>query len=100
MTSLAGGAAASYSLGTLNRVIIDMADGYLLITTISRRLGVGRHRRPLGQPRHHRLEMTLFASRAGAGPHPNADRRTQERRAAVKCPGCDGPVPIVQRALV
>ncbi len=32
MTSLAGGAASWYALGGLNRVIIDMADGYLLVT--------------------------------------------------------------------
>uniref|UniRef100_UPI0027412F22 roadblock/LC7 domain-containing protein n=1 Tax=Actinoplanes sp. RD1 TaxID=3064538 RepID=UPI0027412F22 len=35
LTSLAGGAANWYSLGSLNRVIIDMADGYLLVTAIS-----------------------------------------------------------------
>ena len=35
MTSLAGGAASWYALGGLNRVIVDMADGYLLITAIS-----------------------------------------------------------------
>src|SRR3712207_421435 len=35
LTSLAGGAATWYSLGGLNRVIIDMADGYLLVTAIS-----------------------------------------------------------------
>ncbi len=35
LTSLAGGAATWYSLGGLNRVIIDMAQGYLLVTTIS-----------------------------------------------------------------
>src|SRR3954463_2643486 len=35
MTSLAGGAANWYALGGLNRVIVDMADGYLLITSIS-----------------------------------------------------------------
>src|SRR6476619_2965352 len=35
MTSLAGGAANWYALGALNRVVVDMADGYLLITSIS-----------------------------------------------------------------
>ena len=35
MTSLAGGAASWYALGGLNRVIVDMADGYLLVTSIS-----------------------------------------------------------------
>src|SRR4029453_4570911 len=35
LTSLSGGAASWYRLGSLNRVIIDMADGYLLVTAIS-----------------------------------------------------------------
>jgi uncharacterized protein len=66
MTSLAGGAAASYTLGSLNRVIVDMADGYLLITSISSGsvLGVIADRSAnLGTVAY---EMTLFASRAGA----------------------------------
>ena len=71
MTSLAGGAAASYSLGGLNRVIVDMADGYLLITAISSGsvLGVIADRSAhLGTIAY---EMTLFASRAGAALTPN-----------------------------
>jgi len=66
MTSLAGGVANWYSLGDLNRVIIDMADGYLLITAISAGsvLGVIAERSAnLGTVAY---EMTLFASRAGA----------------------------------
>ncbi len=35
MTSLAGGAASWYALGGLNRVVVDMAEGYLLISAIS-----------------------------------------------------------------
>src|SRR3954463_7331491 len=35
MTSLAGGITASYALGPMNRVIIDLAEGYLLVTAIS-----------------------------------------------------------------
>lgn len=65
LTSLAGGAAACYSLGVLNRVIIDMADGYLLATTISSGsvLGVIADRSAnLGTLAY---EMTLFATRAG-----------------------------------
>ena len=71
MTSLAGGAAASYSLGGLNRVIVDMADGYLLITAISSGsvLGViADHSANLGTIAY---EMTLFASRAGTALTPN-----------------------------
>jgi uncharacterized protein len=66
MTSLAGGAANWYGLGTLNRVIIDMSDGYLLITAISAGsvLGVIADRSAnLGTVAY---EMTLFATRAGA----------------------------------
>lgn len=66
MTSLAGGAASWYGLGSLNRVIIDMSDGYLLITAISTGsvLGVIADRTAnLGTVAY---EMTLFATRAGA----------------------------------
>jgi predicted regulator of Ras-like GTPase activity (Roadblock/LC7/MglB family) len=66
MTSLAGGAANWYGLGGLNRVIIDMSDGYLLITAISAGsvLGVIADRTAnLGTVAY---EMTLFATRAGA----------------------------------
>jgi predicted regulator of Ras-like GTPase activity (Roadblock/LC7/MglB family) len=65
MTSLAGGAANWYSLGGLNRVIVDMAEGYLLVTSISAGsvLGVIATRQAnLGTVAY---EMTLFASRAG-----------------------------------
>jgi predicted regulator of Ras-like GTPase activity (Roadblock/LC7/MglB family) len=66
MTSLAGGAASTYSLGALNRVVIDMADGYLLITSISSGsvLGVIADRSAnLGTVAY---EMTMFANRAGS----------------------------------
>lgn len=66
MTSLAGGVANFYSLGDLNRVVVDMADGYLLIAAISAGsvLGVIADRSAnLGTVAY---EMTLFASRAGS----------------------------------
>jgi len=65
MTSLAGGAANWYALGGLNRVVIDMTGGYLLVTAISAGsvLGVIADRTAsLGTVAY---EMTLFASRAG-----------------------------------
>lgn len=65
MTSLAGGAANWYSLGGLNRVIVDMTDGYLLVSSISSGsvLGVVADRSAnLGTVAY---EMTLFANRAG-----------------------------------
>ena len=66
MTSLAGGAAHCYSLGRLNRVIVDMTDGYLMISSISSGsvLGVVADRSAnLGTVAY---EMTLFAGRAGS----------------------------------
>lgn len=65
MTSLAGGAANWYALGGLNRVIVDMTDGYLLVSSISSGsvLGVVADRSAnLGTVAY---EMTLFAGRAG-----------------------------------
>ena len=66
MTSLAAGVADSYTLGGLNKVIVDLTGGYLLATAISRGsvLGVIADRTAnLGTVAY---EMTLFASRAGA----------------------------------
>ena len=66
MTSLAAGATEWYRLGALNRVVVDMADGYLVITAISRgsALGVVASRSAnLGTVAY---EMTLFGTRAGA----------------------------------
>jgi predicted regulator of Ras-like GTPase activity (Roadblock/LC7/MglB family) len=63
--SLSGGAAHWYSLGALNRVIMDMANGYVLMTAISSGsvLGVVADRSAnVGAVAY---EMTLFASRAG-----------------------------------
>ncbi|MEV4497610.1 dynein regulation protein LC7 [Micromonospora arborensis] len=66
MTSMSAGAANWYALGMLNRIIIDMTDGYLLITTISSGsvLGVVADRSAnLGTVAY---EMTLFTTRAGS----------------------------------
>jgi uncharacterized protein len=63
--SLSGGAAHWYSLGALNRVIMDLANGYVLMTAISSGsvLGVVADRSAnVGAVAY---EMTLFASRAG-----------------------------------
>jgi predicted regulator of Ras-like GTPase activity (Roadblock/LC7/MglB family) len=66
MTSLAGGAAHMYDMGDLNRVIVDLTRGYLLVTAISvgSVMGVIAARNAnLGNVAY---EMTLFANRAGA----------------------------------
>lgn len=65
MTSLAGGAARTYELGALNKVIIDMADGYLLITAISIGAVLGVIANKSANLGNVAYEMTLFANRAG-----------------------------------
>ncbi|MFI6762803.1 roadblock/LC7 domain-containing protein [Micromonospora sp. NPDC050417] len=66
MSSLAGGAANWYSLGAINRVVVDLTYGYLLMTSISSGsiLGAVADRSAnLGTVAY---EMTLFATRAGS----------------------------------
>ncbi|SBT52267.1 roadblock/LC7 domain-containing protein [Micromonospora narathiwatensis] len=86
MTSLAGGAAKWYALGALNRVIVDMAEGYLLIGAISSGsvLGVVADRSAnLGTVAY---EMTLFAGQAGGTLSP---RLINELKNAVPPPVAD-----------
>ncbi len=66
MTSLAGGAAGWYSLGVLNRVIVDMSDGYLLVSSISSGSVLGVVASASADLSTVAYEMTLFAGRAGA----------------------------------
>jgi uncharacterized protein len=64
LTSLAGGAANWYELGAINRVIIDMADGYLLVTAISSGSVLGVIADRSANLSTLAYEMTLFANRA------------------------------------
>jgi uncharacterized protein len=66
ITSLAGGAATSYGLGGLNKVIIDMADGYLLVSSISSGCMLGVIAGKSANLGNIAYEMTLFANRAGS----------------------------------
>ena len=66
MTSLAGGAAVWYSLGVLNRVIVDMSEGYLLVSSISSGSVLGVVASQSADLSTVAYEMTLFAGRAGA----------------------------------
>ena len=66
ITSLAGGAARAYQLGTLNKVIVDMAHGYLLISAISSGSVLGVIAAKTANLGNIAYEMTLFATRAGA----------------------------------
>lgn len=65
MTSLAGGAAHTYDLGVLNKIIIDMSDGYLLITAISSSAVLGVIAAKSANLGNVAYEMTLFTNRAG-----------------------------------
>ncbi len=65
LISLAGGAARGYRLGSLHKVIIDLDEGYVVITAISATslLGVVTDRSAgLGTVAY---EMTMFGSRVG-----------------------------------
>jgi predicted regulator of Ras-like GTPase activity (Roadblock/LC7/MglB family) len=66
LTSLAAGAAEWYTLGALNRVVIDMEDGYLVVTSISRGSALGVIASTSANLGTVAYEMTLFGSRAGA----------------------------------
>ena len=66
LTSLAGGASTWYELGVINRVIIDMAEGYLLVTAISAARCSASIADRSANLSTMAYEMTLFANRAGA----------------------------------
>ena len=65
LTSLAGGASSWYQMGAINRVIIDMAEGYLLVTAISSGSVLGVMADRTANLSTLAYEMTLFANRAG-----------------------------------
>jgi uncharacterized protein len=71
MTSLAGGASNCYALGTLNRVVVDMSDGYLLLTAISHGCVLGVIADRSANLASVAYEMTLFATRAASGLTPD-----------------------------
>lgn len=65
MISLAGGAARGHNLGGLHKVIVDLTDGYIVITAMSAAsvLGVVADKSAsLGTVAY---EMTMFSSRVG-----------------------------------
>lgn len=66
LTSLAGGASTWYQMGAINRVIIDMAEGYLLVTAISSGSVLGVMADRSANLSTLAYEMTLFANRAGS----------------------------------
>jgi hypothetical protein len=66
LASLSAGAAGWYRLGALNRVIIDLTDGYLVVTSISRGSVLGVIAGKSANLATVAYEMTLFGTRAGA----------------------------------
>ncbi|HEY3870906.1 MAG TPA: roadblock/LC7 domain-containing protein [Actinocrinis sp.] len=66
ITSLAAGAAGNYGLGQLNQVIIDMAGGYLLVSSIGSGSVLGVVASKDAKLGNVAYEMTLFANRVGA----------------------------------
>jgi uncharacterized protein len=66
MTSLAAGAGGNYGLGALNKVIIDMEGGYLLITRIGSGAVLGAVTTADAKLANVAYEMTLFVNRVGA----------------------------------
>ncbi|QSB13351.1 roadblock/LC7 domain-containing protein [Natronosporangium hydrolyticum] len=66
LTSLSSGVSTWYSLGDLNRVIVDMTDGYLLVTSISSGSVLGAIADRTANLGTVAYEMTLFGSRAGS----------------------------------
>ncbi len=66
LISLSGGAAASYRLGTLDKVIIDMSDGYLLLMAISNGCALGVVASKAAQLGSIAFEMALFVNQVGS----------------------------------
>ena len=81
LTSLAGGASSSYAMGDINRIIIDMAEGYLLVTAISAGSVLGVMAERSVNLSTLAYEMTLFANKAGAALTP---RLINELKSAVE----------------
>lgn len=70
ITSLAAGASGNYGLGALNKVIIDLEGGHLLVSAIGSGTVLGvvaSNEAKLGSVAY---EMTLFANRAGSALSP------------------------------
>ena len=66
MTSLAAGASGNYSLGRLDKVIIDLEGGHVLVSAIGCGAILGVVTSKEAKLGNIAYEMTLFANRAGA----------------------------------
>lgn len=70
LTSLAGGAAGHYGLGQLRKVIIDMEEGHLLVSTIGSGCVLGVVTAKDAKLGNVAYEMTLFGNRVGSALSP------------------------------
>ncbi|MFF0199948.1 roadblock/LC7 domain-containing protein [Streptomyces sp. NPDC005017] len=66
LTSLAAGASGNYGLGALNKVIIDLEGGHVLVSAIGAGAVLGVVADKGAKLGNIAYEMTLFANRAGA----------------------------------
>ncbi|MDT0341853.1 roadblock/LC7 domain-containing protein [Streptomyces litchfieldiae] len=66
LTSLAAGASGNYGLGSLNKVIIDLEGGHILVSAIGCGAVLGVVATKEAKLGNIAYEMTLFANRAGA----------------------------------
>jgi uncharacterized protein len=70
MTSLAAGAAGNYGLGALNKVVIDLEKGHVLVSAIGAGAVLGVVASKEAKLGNIAYEMTLFGNRAGAALSP------------------------------
>jgi predicted regulator of Ras-like GTPase activity (Roadblock/LC7/MglB family) len=70
ITSLAAGAAGNYGLGGLNKVIVDLEDGHILVSAIGSGAVLGVVTSKEAKLGNIAYEMTVFANRAGAALSP------------------------------
>jgi predicted regulator of Ras-like GTPase activity (Roadblock/LC7/MglB family) len=70
ITSLAAGAAGNYGLGALNKVIVDLEDGHILVSAIGSGAVLGVVTDKEAKLGNIAYEMTLFANRAGSALNP------------------------------
>ncbi|MCT9008450.1 roadblock/LC7 domain-containing protein [Streptomyces sp. NPDC054766] len=66
ITSLAMGASGNYGLGSLNKVIIDLEEGHVLVSALGAGAVLGVVASKEAKLGNIAYEMTLFANRAGA----------------------------------
>ena len=70
MTSLAAGAAGNYGLGGLNKVIIDLENGHILVSAIGSGAVLGVVTSKEAKLGNIAYEMTVFANRVGVALSP------------------------------